>query len=309
MNYKAKLHKLIDGAYYVGIVENAYDVISNPKRYSSLDIHWIKLGGHKNTWFADPFILKADEKTITMLVEEFEYSTGKGILSELLIDRQNYTLLNVRTILRQDTHLSFPYFINDRGKVYIVPESGQKNEAALYAFDDEGMLQRQKLLIEGQLLDTQICKIGDKWYAFAVKSTEEGLDATKRLFVYEADSLLGEYKEIQCIVNSKNEERGAGLIIEHDGHLLRPAQVCEGGYGKGVILYEMKLENGQFIETEYARFMANPKQKNGLCLHTFSVYGNLIAVDGSDYLLRCFEKINPFIYRMKSIYNKIARRR
>ena len=306
MSLIAKLHKLVDGAYFVGIVDNANNVLSNSELHIKLDIRWIDMGAHVDTWFADPFILKADERTITLLVEEYEYTTCKGILSEILIDRKSYKLLNVRPILRQVTHLSYPYFVKENGSLFIVPESGQRNEAAIYQFDGDGYLQRQKKLIEGRCLDTQICKVGDKWYAFAVKATDEGLDATKKLYIYEADSLDGEYKEIQQIINPKNEERGAGLMFENNGHLLRPAQVCEGGYGKGVILYELTLENGKFVETEYARFMANPKQKNGLCLHTFSVYEDLIAVDGFDYKYRWIGKANPTIYKIKNLINKIV---
>lgn len=308
MSINARLHEWFDGAYYVGIVENANDVIRNPKYYASLDIHWLDLGTHVGSWFADPFILKADENTITLLVEEYEYTACKGILSEVQVDRRTYKLLNVRPLLRQDTHLSFPYFITVDDQVKVVPESGQRNEVAIYKYDDEGCLQRQRVLIDSKCLDTQIFKIGDKWYAFATKATGEGLASTRQLYIYEADSFSGNFREIQCFVNTKNEERGAGLMFEYDGHILRPAQVCEGGYGKGVILYDVKHENGKFVETEYARFMADPKRKNGLCLHTFSVYENLIAVDGFDYKYRWIGKINPVIYKIKNCINKIVRK-
>lgn len=62
MNLKAKLHALFDGAYYVGIVENAKKVIDNVEQDGHLDIHWINLGNYKGSWFADPFILDVDEK-------------------------------------------------------------------------------------------------------------------------------------------------------------------------------------------------------------------------------------------------------
>jgi len=308
MDIKAKLHEWLDGAYYVGIVENAADVIRNPEHNKSLNIHWIDLGAHNGSWFADPFILKADENTITLLVEEYEYCTCRGILSEILVDRKNYKLLNIQTILRLDTHLSFPYIIKNKDLVYIMPENCQGNEVAIYSFDNCGMLQHDKVLLEGKYVDTQVFCINNKWYAFAVKIDKEGPDATKRLYVYEADSLNDDFQEVQCINNIRKEERGAGLIFEFNGHILRPAQVCEGGYGKGVILYEIKKEKGVFAETEYARFMANPAQKNGLCFHTFSVYDNLIAVDGFDHKHRWLGKINPFIYKIKNIINKIVYR-
>lgn len=307
MNFFAKLHEWIDGAYVVGFVENASEVIGNPAKFKLRDIHWIDLGAHKDTWFADPFILSADEKTITLLVEEYEYSTCKGFLSEIIVDRRTYKLLNVRTILKHETHLSFPYIIKDNGVVHIVPESFKKKEVALYSFNSLGKLQQEKVLLEGKFVDTQLLQRENKWYAFTVKVTGEGLDATKRLYVYESDSLYGEFKEIQCIVNSRKEERGAGSFFEYNGRLLRPAQICEGGYGKGVVLYEMKFVNGQFVETEYARFIANPKLKYGICFHTFNVYGDLIAVDGFDYKIRITGLINPTIVKIKSILKFLRR--
>lgn len=301
-NIKVKLHKWFDGAYYVGVVENADAVLAHLGKDCQLHINWINLKNYKGGWFADPFILNANDKTITLLVEEYEYTTNKGILSEIVVDRKDFSLLSVRPILKQDTHLSYPYYIFDNGKLLITPESAKRNEVGVYSFSEKGQLELEKCIIDDALLDTQLAKINGKFYAFGVKETSEGLDATKKLYIYQSDNLYGPYMEIQQIINTKNEERGAGLIFECANRLIRPAQNCNNGYGKGVILYELILRNGKFTEIELARFDANPLSKNGLCLHTFNVYKNLIAVDGLDYKCRLFARIMPLMYKFKAIF-------
>lgn len=262
-----------------------------------IQINWVNTNGYKGGWFADPFIIDLDDNVITILAEEFRYDLGRGLISKLIINRSNYSLLEVEPFLSQDTHLSFPYPIKYEGKLYICPESNERKEVALYQYGSEKGCEKIESILKGRMVDTQIVCIDNSWYAFTVKITGKGLEDTCNLQVYQSDSLFGPYSLLQTINNSKREERGAGQTIEFDGHIIRPAQICEGGYGKGVVFYELKKEEGLFTEIEIGRINVNPLKQNGLCFHTFSIYKDIAAVDGFDYKCRWLGKFAPFIYK------------
>lgn len=303
------LHKWLDGAYCVGIVEHTADEIIGADK--PLDIHWI-VPENDDTWMADPFIIDADQDVITLLVEEYEIALNKGRLSRIRVDRHNYKLLSSEPILTLDTHLSFPYPVYEDGKTYICPETNATKEAALYTYDGRECKYAQKL-IDGKMLDSQILQLWDNgikvYYTFSVRGRGLGMDDTKEVEVYRSESLTGPYELIQTIKKEKCEGRGAGPIFRlSDGRMIRPAQNCEGGYGKGVIFFQLELmPDGLFTETEIGRIDADESKRNGLCLHTFSPFGNIIAVDGFDYKNRAIAKFAPMLYGLKNLINKVVR--
>lgn len=136
------------------------------------------------------------------------------------------------------------------------------------------------------------------------------MNDTKLLEVYGSKSLFTPYTLLQTIEKPRCEGRGAGPVFTlSDGRIIRPAQNCEGGYGKGLIFFEITRNNdGSFSEKEILRIDADPKMKYGLCLHTFSPYGNLVAVDGFDFKCRAIASVAPAIYKCKSLINKLIGR-
>lgn len=159
------------------------------------------------------------------------------------------------------------------------------------------------------MLDTQIVKIDNAYYAFTVEAVGGGLDDTRVVHVFKAPNLEGPYEHFQSIEKNGREGRGAGPIFTlEDGRIVRPAQNCEGGYGKGVILFELVLNDGKFVEREIWRINSDGSKHNGLCLHTFSPMGDIVAVDGFDYKNRALGRLAPKIYNMKNIIGKLIHR-
>ena len=106
---------------------------------------------------------------------------------------------------------------------------------------------------------------------------------------------MGEYTLLQIIENLKCEERGAGLIYFEDGHIIRPAQCCEGGYGREVILYELCRDGVGFKEKEIERIIPDRRARRGEILHTCNKMNGIVVVDGWAYH-------SP---RLASLYKKI----
>ena len=292
MNIVYKLRsKITERRYYIGFLGLNYMKLQSKERFNY--IQWIDLCGYNKGWFADPFILRDDGRIIELLAEEFVYKSRKGRLVNLLISKDKFKLLKVTEVLNLDTHLSFPIYFEENGTYYVYPENYQNGSLTIYEYDSvHKKLINPIVIIHEPLLDTQIIKIGNDYFALGVKYVTGTQLDTKNLFIYRSKSLFGDYTLFQVIENKRCEERGAGSIFEQSGKLIRPAQCCEGDYGKSVILYELKFQNGYFIEKEIDRIEADNSYKYGRGMHTFNKKNDVLVLDGNGYV---FWRINKLI--------------
>lgn len=253
------------------------------ERYAK--VRWLDVCKLKNEgWYADPFILSVNGNIVELFVEEMIYKTGRGIITYLKVDVNSCEILEKHTMLELDTHLSFPIYIRDNGKLYVYPENYQSGSLRIYEFDEQAKsLVRPRIIINAPLLDTQIVKLEGSYYAFGVQFQTGLQKDTQKLYIYQADALLGDYKLVQVIENLKCEERGAGMIFTEKGRLIRPAQCCEGGYGKEVILYDLQRDHSGFEEKEIGRVIPDRKSRNGNILHTYNKMNGWVVIDGWRY--------------------------
>lgn len=278
---------LAERAYFIGFLNEKQLRLPATERFNA--ISWLKTCGYKHGWFADPFFLSVDDSKVELLVEEWEYDQKKGRLCILDIERrgEKFKLQKVTPILTLDTHLSFPIYVKDEsGELFFYPENYQSRTLKLYHFNRETrQLEHPISIISEPLLDTQIVKIDKHYYAMGViKNESKTHDYTRHLHIYKAEQLTGPYEQVQVIDNPLREERGAGQIYEHDGKLYRPAQCCEGEYGKAVIIYELQMDDaGRFTEKEVNRFEPVHGARYGQGLHTFNLMNGLCVIDGKDF--------------------------
>lgn len=169
MGFNSFLHKWLDGAYCIGIVEASAESIICSGRLP--EIHWVRTD-NDDTWFADPFIISATDDVITLLAEEYVVADKKGRLSKVSVDRHTYRIISSAVILELPTHLSFPYPIEHEGQTYICPETNATQEAALYRFDGNRCSNPHKI-INGKMLDTQVFTNGGGVLRFLCKSCRE----------------------------------------------------------------------------------------------------------------------------------------
>ena len=279
---------LSEQAYYIGFLLPNEMKLPEAERFNS--IHWLNLNGYKTGWFADPFILNVSDYSVELFVEEWEYSKKKGRLCLLNIIRENknFVLEKVTPILELETHLSFPITIEHEGKLFVYPENYESGKLSIYEYDyEECKLTNPIVIIERPLLDTQIIKKGNTYYALGVEFISGEQKDTRTLQVFSSKSLFGPFKHIQTYTNELCEERGAGDIFEIDEKLYRPVQCCEGDYGKAVIIRELSLEqNGIMSQKEVNRILPIYTSKYGKGLHTFNLKNELYVIDGRDYRYR-----------------------
>ena len=280
------------GSYYVGFADKKDIVPDSDSWYDK--VKWVDVNQYKKEgWFADPFFYEVTDTHIILFAEEWHYEINRGRLVKLTIRRKDYYLEKVDPILTLDTHLSFPIIWNEDGKIYVYPENEQGGALKIYEFDSSThRLVNPRVLINEHLIDSQIAKIDNNYFIFGVILTSGAWSDTRLLQIYKSDNLFGPFTHIQTIENSNNQERGAGdIIVTQQGTILRPAQNCDGAYGKETIIYEMNYDGCQFIEKELYRILPNEKMCKGEVLHTYNEYNDLCVIDG-------FQHEHPLLFKL-----------
>ena len=278
--------------YNIGFIEGEYSIFQN----TYPEIKWMNLNGYRKGWFADPFIFSVNDDYITVLVEEYLYATRLGRLAKITVSRKDYRLLKVDVILDLPTHLSFPIYLEEKGKIYVYPENYQGGSLKIYEYDIvNNKLINPIKIIDEPLLDTQILKSNNHYYAFGVVYRTGTQDDTKILKIYKSDNLFYGWSHIQTIENQRCEERGAGMIYLEEAKLLRPTQDCEGDYGRAVIIKQISnTSNGNFLEKEIKRIQPDNKSQYKFGLHTLHSAMGMTVVDGNGYrhaLARLIKKL------------------
>lgn len=296
------LSELYKRKYVIGFLTLSSLSLSEKERYSK--IKWLNLKGYGKGWFADPFILNQDDDLMTILAEEFVYSEGKGRISKLVVNKNDWSIRSITPVLSLDTHLSFPIFKEYQGKIYVYPENYQSGSLKIYEYDTlSDKLINPITIIDKPLLDTQIFSLNDKYYACGVAYSQATMDDTKKLFIYEANDFFGPYKLYQVIENEHCEERGAGQIFCDGNTLIRPCQNCEGAYGRSIIFKAIDIdESGNFVENEISRLEPDSSKRYGSVLHTFNMSGNIAVIDGKGYIhYSILNIISPLISILRTI--------
>ena len=286
-------------AYYIGFLLPNEMNLPEEERFKS--IHWLNLNGYKSGWFADPFFLSVSDRHIELFVEEWEYAKGKGRLCLLDIKRtdNDFILENIAPVLDIDTHLSFPITIEENNKIYVYPENYESGTLKIYEYDSkERRLKKPHTIIELPLLDTQIVKNGNFYYAMGVEYKTGQHADTKRLQIFKSENLLGPYKHMQDINNNLCEERGAGKIFTNNNAIIRPTQCCEGDYGRAVIFKVVDFySDNALIQEEIGRVYPVCHKKYGMGIHTYNMMSGLCVIDGRDYRHRTLSRLVRFFLR------------
>ena len=181
-----------------------------------------------DTYEADPFIFKD-----YLFFELYDYN--KGVIACRKDDK-------TEIVLERPYHLSFPCVFEDKGEVYMLPETVNNRQLELYkAKNFPYNWELIKVIKQGWFDDPIIHKTNEGYSIF----TTEG---ENNLRVLHSTELLGEWQQVYS--DSSKQYRSAGNIFRRNGKSIRPVQDCEKGYGKGLIFYEL---NG-FEHKELSRF-------------------------------------------------------
>ena len=209
---------------------------------------------------ADPFLfVKGDE---LFLFYELQNWDDPGCIAMIkTTDLKRWS--NPEIVLKEPFHLSFPFVFEDRGSIYMIPESQENDSVRLYKANDNLssfsyvrtlLQQKKKKGIHFNYNDSHVYKKNDKYFLFT--SYQKDWMYYQELFV-SSDLLEGEFeRHPQSPICDSNEfGRNGGSLIEYNGKLLRVTQDCHKSYGDNISLMEIT----RFDESHYEEqlFMHN----------------------------------------------------
>ena len=134
-------------------------------------------------------------------------------------------------VLEEEHHLSYPHVFALDGSVYMIPETAQACEVALYR---SGRFpfgwEKVAVLLRGKYVDSTVVARNGMFYMFA---TPEASSCDPELWY--SDSLFKSWRRhpmSASVSRSPYLRRNGGAIYEKDGQLFRIVQDCNGGYGR-----------------------------------------------------------------------------
>jgi hypothetical protein len=170
----------------------------------------IRLPDDGARFYADPFVLRRDE-AFHVFVEEYPYSTGKGVVSWFMVDDAGNANAP-RIVLERPYHLSYPFVFEHCAHVYMIPETRRARRIEIYRADPFP----HRWVFEGVLIDnieatdaTLVAECGRFWLFAAV--ADAGASGWDSLSLFSSDKLLGDWHP---------HPRNPVLI---DAHAARPA--------------------------------------------------------------------------------------
>ena len=254
------MHYTWDLAYGVYSEEILHEGLKNTK------LNKVK-NPYSNKWFADPFILEEDSTSIQFLVEEFDYSVGRGRIARLLVDKGNNEIKECSVILDLPTHLSFPVIYRVDNEIYVHPENSASGASYMYRYDrGVDKLVEPRLIIKQPIADAIIRHVDDSYTMYATRNPNaNGCE----LIEYRSSSLFGPYTEYPHLHFELNTARMAGMFIGG----IRPAQDCYRDYGKAVVLYNDKNVQCRIEPTNW-RYAG---------IHTFNTLNQTFVIDIKKY--------------------------
>lgn len=285
---------LYNQLWNIGFCYQSYtDLIQNQ---SLRQIKWLK-HPYKDRWFADPFIYKVTDTEIVVFVEECSIEHPKGIICELVIEKDSMKLKERYVLLERDTHLSYPAIVEEDGLVFVYPENGQSGELNMYEYDSANhkLINPTRILNEA-VADATILRNGEDYYMCATKYP----DTQKKVYLYKSKSLKGPF--IQCEKDPFNvgldSSRPAGNWFVESKTLYRPAQDCVARYGSALSLMEVRLTGIQIEEKKI--FSLQPVSwRYNLGIHTLNFKDGFCVVDGFGYLYPVIARLFFFCMKVK----------
>lgn len=257
------------------------------------DIKWIQHNYH-NSCFADPFIYRVNENTVELFVEQIFFWHRNAQLAKLIVDRQSGLLLQCTPLLQLDTHLSYPFIIQQDNRTYVMPENVASGQLNLYEYDHQSdKLHYIQPIINIPLADATIIEHNNLYYLFATKKGTDNSD----LYIWVSDNIFSNYQLLsdKPFKSNLKGSRMAGAFWRQGDRLFRPAQDCSNGYGKGILIYEVTELSPQRYTEQLVYSLYSSDQYYNAGMHTLNFQHGIGVIDG--YRI----KFNPLMKLAKKL--------
>lgn len=292
--------------------ENEEDIfnIKKGKRIFGVDCLKPCLKANPTIIVADPFLFEYKGKLHLFYESKGLYTPGVLMMTSTS-DLIHWSKPVV--VLKEPFHLSYPWVFEEKGKVYMIPETGQDGSIRLYEATNDSLssFRLVKKLLEQPkdkeirmgYGDSSIHKKNGRYYLMTMLQYREPVNV---LELYISDKLEGPYTAHSCspIIKSNKVGRDAGCWIEHQGKLLRVSQDCTYRYGDNVHVSEIT----KLSPTEYEEIILKEKilppdipfyKEGGHQFNVINFKGKwIVATDAKEYHRLLISRIIHKIKRM-----------
>ncbi len=234
---------------------------------------------------ADPFPVEWRGRA-GVFFESMDYRSGKGHIAFQAFDDKGTTGAPI-PCLEEPWHLSYPFLVAQGDELFMLPEASLSGAVTLYRcrrFPDRWE-PAAKLLENIEAADATIFRHdGRYWMTSVVRDGYEGFGGySDTLALHYAPTLFGPWRPhglFPALVDSRYA-RPAGAVATHNGALLRPAQECSRGYGKGLSLMRIDRLDPETFEQSLVATIHPKEMWPGSRLHTINRLGRLEFIDGA----------------------------
>lgn len=223
-------------------------------------------------YFADPFVYTQNNKEI-IFFENFDNTKKKGHIS--LLDLKNKD--KIYDILNKDYHLSYPFILKLKNKIYLIPETSKMNELQIWKcfnFPYKWKLFKKRLKGKNFADPTFFLDKNNILWLFLNLSIDKFKDHNSELYIFKVNGLFDEFvpHKLNPVIIDNRLARNAGNLFYKNNKLIKPCQInTYGHYGNGLQFIEIsKLSLNEF------KYKKLKKYKN---IHHFSTYKKMVTWD------------------------------
>ena len=236
----------------------------------------------KNSFLADPFVIKYNNKTV-IFVEDYSFKKRKGKISAYEINSESYKKLG--TVIEEEFHLSYPFLIEDKEDLFMVPETHQTKDIRIYRCTEFPLKWKlHKILISDiGAVDTNIFKFNNKYWLFTNLDTSNSNDYSSELHIFYADNIeSSEWKPhaLNPVIFDSKKARNGGMIYSEKKHTYRVFQK-QGfdNYGESIGISRIKTLTENEYEEEICMNVMPDFFKKISGTHSFSYNSGVLVND------------------------------
>ena len=263
----------------VGLIRQPIASVLDPRRTPGIE--WFP-PPNRHEFLADPFGV-VHEGRLTIFCECLNHGTARGVIIATAASGSSTSREAVDIGPHPPVHLSYPFLLQEGGRLLCIPETHEAREVGLYEIEHFPSKWKKcaTLLRDIALVDATAFRHGEYWWLAASEVARKG--ATSELHLWYAHELLGPWRAhaqnpVKIDVRSS---RPGGTPFVHEGVLYRPAQDCSRTYGGRIVINRvLALTPDAFAEEPAATLDPDPKGSYPAGLHTLSAVGDITIVDG-----------------------------
>ncbi|ACQ66960.1 hypothetical protein GWK90_01945 [Candidatus Hamiltonella defensa] len=234
---------------------------------------WKIIEFKKNELMADPFIYYCDNKYY-LFYEGLNYDVDRGYICAGELDTEKNKIINIKKIINESYHLSFPYIFEINSELYMVPESSNNHTVDLYKCNEfPYKWDKVKTLIGNiEAVDTVLIKNENMWYLLTSEKVYGASYGDELTIFISEDPLKKPFRRISDMpaVHDIALARNAGSIyVSKAGNLYRVSQDCSRRYGFKVNIMKITQlsEKYKYREELISKF---DLPKNAIAMHTYN---------------------------------------